>query len=370
MDTFFHVSSSGDNPEAVLQDCMQQLVNCPEDANFGFIYVSDELADSLENILHHCKVTSGIQNWTGSLGVGIIADNIEVYDKPAISLLLCRFDEKQFNMLLPIKNSDELAANAKAPENSEACFAFLHADGYLEQAQSLIAQTAEKISNCFIAGGLTSSRTKQLHVANEVTSNSISGVLFSEKIPVLTNLTQGCTPLGKKHSITQAEKNVAFSLDHKPALDVLYNDIGEVLARDIGRASAYIFAGLCIPGSDSNDYTVRSFVGIDEGEKVFAINDYLDEGNELLFCRRDGNSAIQDMKHMLENMKKRLTTKPKGGVYVSCLGRGREQFGENSEEIKMIHQVLGDFPLTGFFANGEIHHNRVYGYTGVLTLFL
>jgi small ligand-binding sensory domain FIST len=35
----------------------------------------------------------------------------------------------------------------------------------------------------------------------------------------------------------------------------------------------------------------------------------------------------------------------------------------------MIRKTLGDFPLTGFFANGEIHHNRLYGYTGVLTLF-
>jgi len=370
MDTFFHVSSHGDNTEAVLQNCMQQLVNCPDEANFGFIYVSDVLADDLENILHHCKITSGIHNWVGSLGIGIISNHTETYDQPAISLLLCQFDEKQFNLLQPVSSSEELLKQAKAPENSETCFAFLHADGYHEQAQNLISQTADNIDNCFIAGGLTSSRTKQLHIANDVTSNSISGVIFSEQIPVITNLTQGCTPLGKKHLITQAEENVAFSLDHKPALDVLYNDIGEVLARDIEKASAYIFAGLCIPDSDKNDYTVRTFVGIDETKKVFAINDLLSEGKELLFCRRDGNSAITDMKDMLENIKSRLSTQPKGGIYVSCLGRGREQFGADSQEVKIIHEVLGDFPLTGFFANGEIHHNRVYGYTGVLTLFL
>ena len=31
---------------------------------------------------------------------------------------------------------------------------------------------------------------------------------------------------------------------------------------------------------------------------------------------------------------------------------------------------LGEVPLVGFFCNGEISHNRLYGYTGVLTLFL
>ncbi|MDT8283853.1 MAG: FIST C-terminal domain-containing protein, partial [Gammaproteobacteria bacterium] len=122
--------------------------------------------------------------------------------------------------------------------------------------------------------------------------------------------------------------------------------------------------------SDKNDYMVRSLVGIDETKKIFAINDLVNEGQDLLFCRRDGNSATEDMQQMLQNIKKRLTDTPKGGIYISCLGRGREQFGEDSEEIKMIQNLLGDFPLTGFFANGEIHHNRVYGYTGVLTLFV
>jgi len=55
---------------------------------------------------------------------------------------------------------------------------------------------------------------------------------------------------------------------------------------------------------------------------------------------------------------------------VSCLGRGREQFGEHSEEARFIHSVLGDFPLLGFFANGEIHNNSLYGFTGVLMLFV
>jgi small ligand-binding sensory domain FIST len=30
---------------------------------------------------------------------------------------------------------------------------------------------------------------------------------------------------------------------------------------------------------------------------------------------------------------------------------------------------LGDVPLVGFFAAGEIAYQQVYGYTGVLTVF-
>jgi len=89
-----------------------------------------------------------------------------------------------------------------------------------------------------------------------------------------------------------------------------------------------------------------------------------------MFCRRDSATAREDMLRMLGDLGKRAKGQIKGGLYYSCLGRGRNQFGDDSEELKMIRDQLGEFPLAGFFANGEISHNRLYGYTGVLTLFL
>ena len=77
------------------------------------------------------------------------------------------------------------------------------------------------------------------------------------------------------------------------------------------------------------------------------------------------------MQRMLQDIKRRLgDATPRGGIYISCLGRGRHLFGEDNREMKMISDVLGDIPLAGFYANGEIAGHRLYGYTGVLTLFL
>ena len=35
----------------------------------------------------------------------------------------------------------------------------------------------------------------------------------------------------------------------------------------------------------------------------------------------------------------------------------------------VVRHALGDVPLVGFFAAGEIAHHHLYGYTGVLTVF-
>jgi small ligand-binding sensory domain FIST len=110
-------------------------------------------------------------------------------------------------------------------------------------------------------------------------------------------------------------------------------------------------------------------VGIDPDQGLVAIGDLVTKGGKIMYCRRDGNSAREDMMRMLPDIRGRLGSEPRGAVYYSCLGRGRYQFGENSEELKFIRDELGDIPLVGFFANGEIFHNRLYGYTGFLTVF-
>ena len=58
-----------------------------------------------------------------------------------------------------------------------------------------------------------------------------------------------------------------------------------------------------------------------------------------------------------------------GAIYVSCSGRGGAHFGATSAELAIVRHALGDVPLVGFFAAGEIARRHLYGYTGVLTVF-
>ena len=89
-----------------------------------------------------------------------------------------------------------------------------------------------------------------------------------------------------------------------------------------------------------------------------------------MFVRRDEQAAREDMQHMLTQLRRRTAAAPKGGIFISCVGRGPAMFTPANRELEMIKKELGDFPLVGFSANGEICNNRLYGYTGVLALFL
>jgi small ligand-binding sensory domain FIST len=176
-------------------------------------------------------------------------------------------------------------------------------------------------------------------------------------------------PIGPVRRIDEARDNVVMTIDGRPALACFNDDIGPELARDPRRLGGVVFVGLPVPGSDTGDYLVRNLMALDPRSGWIAIAEEVTPGDQILFCRRDPDSARADLGRMLGQRKNRLPGPPRAGIYVSCIARGAALFGESGVETGLIRDTLGDFPLIGFFANGEISRDRLYGHTGVLTVF-
>jgi small ligand-binding sensory domain FIST len=354
------------------QTCLEQIGDVPLPFNLGFLYVTDAMAAHLSDILAHFKSATGIEHWVGTVGMGVCTSGLEYFDRPAIVAMVAAFPKNSFRVFPTIATGiDEfMRENQHWCTDANAHFGIVHADPRNPKIPAVVAELADKIMGGFLVGGLTSSRGTYSQVAQQVTEGGISGVLFADDVRVVTALTQSCSPVGEKHVITECEGNVAVTLDGRPALEVFQEDVGELIARDPRKSVGNIFAALSIQGSDTGDYLVRHLVGFDAERKLLAVDEALTTDRTIAFCRRDAQGAYKDMLRMLQDIKSRVATEPRGGVYYSCVGRGPNLFGENSEELKIIQAQLGDFPLVGFFCNGEISHNRLYGYTGVLTLFL
>jgi small ligand-binding sensory domain FIST len=281
------------------------------------------------------------------------------------------FADGDFRILPTLdKDLDQMAADDRAwIDATEPTFAIVHGDPTNDRTPALVDSLAESAAG-FLVGGLTSSRGAHHQVAGDVTDGGLSGVLFAPTVDVATSLSQGCTPMAETHIITDCQDNVLMSLDGRPALEVFKEDIGELLAHDLQRVAGYVHAALPIEGTDTGDYTVRNLVAIDPERGFLAIGAAVQPGERVLFVRRDPASAIEDMQAMLDRLKRRLDGPPAGGVYFSCLARGPNMFGSADLEMSMIRDTLGDFPVVGFFGEGEISNCRLYGYTGVLAVFI
>lgn len=366
MQSFISATSINKDWQSAAKDLLQQLGDIPTEANVAFIYATDTFAVELSRLLDELKSKTKIKNWVGSVGKGICSNNQEIYNQAAVTVMLADFPDESFTIFKGIEN-----APIPETESFGLKLALIHDDPRNGLVSEYISKLPEKISNGYLVGGITSSDSHFFQIANDITEGDISGIVFDDSTQIITGLTQGCTPIGETHTLTDCDHHIAISIDKRPALDVFKEEIGDVLARNIDRAAGYIFAAFPIKGSDTGNYLVRDIIGIDTDNKHLAIADDMNTDSSIIFCKRDGQTAVKDMQRMLTNIKQRLGKQnPKGALYISCLGRGRSLFGENSEELKMLTDVLGEIPIAGFYANGEIAGDHLYGYTGVLTVFI
>jgi small ligand-binding sensory domain FIST len=369
----------------------------------GLLYITDHYAQCAADILAHLRgELPMVQDWSGTVGVGVAANNAEYFDEPGMALMLCDLPAYQYRVF---SGAQPLHAEFKAHT------ALVHADPMTPDLADLIADMSGRTASGYLFGGLSASRhqtmqfavTENTGPARGVLKGGLSGVAFNSEVQILSRVTQGCAPISKEREITEAEGHVIYALDGQPALDTLLADLNvslnepqtalqAVRATLVGLTSAGQNA-VGRTGSLGLDVRVRHIVGLDPARQGVAIADHVEAGQKLAFCQMNLQAAKSDLRRICAEIREELEPETlsleiatalaaseaeaaphparriAGAVYVSCSGRGGPHFGGPSAELQWIRHALGDVPLVGFFAGGEIAHHHLYGYTGVLTVF-
>lgn len=390
--------------------------------SLGLVYVTDHYAAEAQAILEHlCTELPEVTDWVGTVGVGIASNNVEYFDEPAMAVMLCDLDPARYRVFSGVAPLS-VSGRSGDGEGFVAHTALVHADGQTPELADLITEMAERTASGYLFGGLASSRgaTVQFalgsngHLRGQGSSagvfhGGISGVAFAADVGMLSRVTQGAQPVGAERTITAAEGNLILALDGQPALDILLQERGISLdqpaqamprlratlagLRQAGPSARTAGAELQRRGQFGPDVTVRHLIGVDPQRRGVAIGDQAPVGSRLSFCERHTAAARADLTRICAELREELEPEARdhalahalaesdaesaphparriaGAVYVSCAGRGGPHFGSPSAELQVIRRALGDVPLVGFFAGGEIAYDRLYGYTGVLTVF-
>lgn len=357
--------------------------------NLGFVYFSDLYAPQAEELLQALQQEWPGVSWVGGTGVGVAATGVEYLDEPALVLLLAHFPVGSFQVF-----------SGTRPLALAAHTALVHADPATPELPELIQEMAERTSAGYLFGGLPSARGQSLQVADGVFSGGLSGVAFTQEVGLLSRVTQGCTPVGPVRRVTAAQEHLVLELDGQPALDALLADTG-VSLDEPRRALPTLrttLAGLSDAREDTlarggqfgENTRVRHLIGLEPLRRGVAVAEAVETGQQLAFCRRDAEAARRDLVRVCAEIREEIeagveaapaapaqgapaeglaASRIAGAIYVSCNGRGGGHFGAPSAELQIVQHALGDVPLAGFFAAGEIGHHHLYGYTGVLTVF-
>ena len=383
----------------------------------ALLYITDHYASQAQDILDHLSAElPEITDWSGTVGVGIASNNVEYFDEPALAVMLCELPTDQYRVFSGV---------APLGLGFDAHTALIHADGDTPDLAELINEMSLRTDSGYLFGGLSASRGPSVQfavagngnisghgAAGGVFSGGLSGVAFGAGIGLVSRVTQGCLPLAGVHRVTASERNVVTELDGEPALDVMLRDLKVTLAQPeqalnavratlVGLMSPADSAGVAADasavsrtGNFGSDVIVRHIIGLDPARRAVAVSAALEDGMQLAFCQRNVQAAKADLMRVCAEIREELEPQElpieaamalaaseadaaphpargiAGAIYVSCSGRGGPHFGGPSAELQIVRRALGDVPLVGFFASGEIARNHLYGYTGVLTVFM
>lgn len=360
MPLFRSLSATGPDWRTVGQSLVAQLADAPP-ASTALMYVTDSLGEELPALLTMLRRDTPVATWAGCTAIGIMIDAADLFEAPAASVLLAHGPEP---LMIPFDHTHG------PPRSPLGNIALIHANPMIGRIAAMIPELAAT-RELFLVGGLASARNQILHFAGEqVQQGPYSGLWLDPQLGITTGLSQGCQPIGPVRTVDAAKGPVIEQIDGRPALDVLKEDVGELLARDLKRIGGYILAAIPVSGSDTGDYLVRNLLGLDAASGRIAVGEEVAPGESILFVRRDHAAAVADLERMVRDVIRRAGGDIAGAVYVSCLGRGPNMMADGLTEPGLVQRLLGeDVPLVGFYANGEISNDRLYGYTGVLTVF-
>lgn len=399
---FASASAAGENWRDVCKSVLEQIQAARTGGfqpNIGFVYITEALAADAQSIMTLLRSVTGIDQWSGCSAAGICAAGIEYAALPAMSVMIGQLPEKQLRHFhAPAGGFKKLHAELEPWLNlNDPMLVVLHSDPYADNRPAAAIEEVEAMVGGFMVGGLASGQTAPAILAKDSLAGGVSGFVFSQDVPVATAMTQGCVPIGPAREISKADDHVIAYLDGRPPFEVLSEDMKAAAMKKYGHNPAesmlasgdinpelqQMFTGdvhiaFPVAGSDQNDYLVRNMLAIDPESGAIAVGEKLEDGQKILFVQRDDETVRSDLSAMLVSLRQRVLHErgefaPKGALYVSCVARLGVSFEGNGElggEMTLLREVLGDIPLAGFYAGGEISNNRLYGYTGVLTLFL
>lgn len=365
---------------AVAQELVGQMRAGPR-PKLGLLYISDLFAEDMDGVVEILSSATGVAEWTGAAALGVIAGRKELFESPALAVMLLDLPEDAVQPYGPITDAasfeDASEQAARFSENAGAALGIIHMDPTgdpLSQGLGTLPGVFAEASGLYLVGGLASGREAMpIAATGGIAARAVGGALVGLESGVATGVSQGCRPIGPARYITIEGDGVISRLDDTPAMSVLLAELGlsaEPVLADLREALRDIYIALPIAGADREDYLVRNLTGIDVQRGLIGISEAVADGDRAMFCRRDRASAAEDLNRMAKDARRRLGRPPRGALYVSCLARGPNLFGPGDQELAILHTAIGgDCPVVGFFANGEIAHDRIYGYTGVLTLF-
>lgn len=377
------------NWERAVDDVLTTLfpqISAPPD--LMLIFVSSHHADALERISTLLGQHLGVEKILGCTAESVVGGEWEIERNPALAVWTAVLPGVQITPLtLRLLRTPEGGVIDGWPDDcldewpADSALIVL-GDPFTFPADLLLERMNEDRPGVRVVGGMASAGSQpgenRLLSGTSVRSDGAVAMLMRGPVGLRTVVSQGCRPVGRPMVVTRAEQNILHELGGRPALEQLTVMYQQLPTRDQRLARTGLQVGRVVSEYretfEPGDFLIRNVVGVDPRYGIVAVGDYIRTGQTIQFHVRDHESADDDLRQMLNQVASDSRCHVAGALLFTCNGRGTNLFPQPHHDAQCIRKALGDVPMAGLFAAGELgpvgSQNFVHGFTASIALFV
>lgn len=294
---------------------------------------------------------------SGAIAQGDVLDH-------AISVAVVRFEHTRLRLSSqPIRRGDAARVGAALGESLAADdlrSVLVLSDGLLVNGTALSAGITEAVrEDVVVTGGLAGDgdhfHRTWVFFGGEPRPECVVAIgLYGDRLEVGHGSRGGWDPFGPVRRVTASEGNVLRMIDHRPALALYKEYLGE---RAAGLPATALLFPLALRDPDAPDrHLVRTVLAIDEADQSMTFAGDLPEGSQVQLMRANVERLIDGAAEAAAMTLSDLgEDRPVLAIAISCVGRRLVLGQATEEEVEATQQLL---PLgsvqVGFYSYGEL----------------
>lgn len=180
-------------------------------------------------------------------------------------------------------------------------------------------------------------------------------IIDEDKINVSGIATCGWQAIGTTKTVTKSEGNIVYTLDDKPALDMLLNYLGVELKLDGDKEVVTFLSSWYYPlqvEHENTDPVIRTAMFANREDRSLICSGKVPQGSKIKFSMPPDFDSIDTVVAECQVIKDNAQQEADALIMFSCVSRYLSFGIVITEEIERV-QKIWDAPMAGFFSYGE-----------------
>lgn len=180
-------------------------------------------------------------------------------------------------------------------------------------------------------------------------------IIDEDKIDVRGIATCGWKAIGTTKTVTKSEGNIVYTVDDKPALDILINYLGVEIKQDDTKEIVSFLSSWYYPiqlERENAESVIRTAMFANSKDRSLIFSGNVPQGSKVKFSMPPDFDSIDKVVEDCKGLKENEQQQADALIMFSCVSRHLSFGMVVKEEIEQV-QKIWDVPMAGFFTYGE-----------------